>query len=757
MDAANLHKSGSGELVLQNGRQAGVRRPLGSPTTFIGRNQDCDIRLNVEGVDPMHCLLVFGEGGMQLRDLNSVSGTYVNGIRAENVPLQHGDVLKVGPFQFRVELPARAVQSDETPVEEYRQALRVQVSAVAAQQAGLEEEEARLQQRRSDLEQQEEQLAAHLAEKQRQVQLWSEYTKAERETLRKEKIDQDKHLDKLEQELAQAKHALAKDHEKLTLERQRINKVYQRLRQRWQRQWSAEQEKYQKIAKQLQADALAVEERDRALDAREASLKQDVLRFNTERELGTRQLHEDRDALKKAQDGWRRRRSHEYLVLKGMQRRTDEAQLKLAQARQILMDEKGTWDRQLDSLQKELHGLNNRIVHQRLRAQERAEEIARRDAVLRDRQRQLHEEPMDAIEIVETEEVLPECEVAIVTEDTKPAPHTPLPNDDWQRRFDGLDRMAGELADQRMHLIEQYNRLAEIQDDWQHRRDQAAAELESLAERLIVEKQSLDQREQKTDVVETLLAQRQQEIETVREEIHIWRAQLKAREQTFEQEHEKQMFALRQKETLLQEQLTGLQQLRKRWNERRQAEIDQLRSKRAALEEDKKETQKRRIALFEKSQQVEEEKRILSEKALALEQYRQEVFIRAKDPAAQRRVERLRRRWLTLNAALIRNAKTERESTKKDLRLLETERVELLKSVNQLTQSESAAAEHQALLDEREAVLKARQMQVELELRKLDSQRHDSNERSLRIQDEIDTLAKAVFEEPDAPAIDKAA
>src|SRR5205807_8833200 len=124
------------------------------------------------------------------------------------------------PFQFRVELPPRAMQADETPVEEYRQALRIQVSAVAAQQSALEEEEARLQQRRSDLQQQEEQLAAHLAEKQRQVQLWSEYTKAEREALRKEKIEQEKRLVKEDQDLLHVKETLNKDHHTLTLERQ---------------------------------------------------------------------------------------------------------------------------------------------------------------------------------------------------------------------------------------------------------------------------------------------------------------------------------------------------------------------------------------------------------------------------------------------------------------------------------------------------------------------------------------------------------
>jgi pSer/pThr/pTyr-binding forkhead associated (FHA) protein len=774
MEAANLNKdpppsatTRPGELILQNGRQAGARRPLCSPITFIGRTQDCDIRLNVDGVDPLHCLVVLGPDGVRLRDLNNVHGTFVNGVRAENTLLRHGDLLKIGPFQFRVELnlaPSCPAEIDENSLKEHREAVRIQAAAIAAQQAALEEEETRLAQRRSDLQQQEEQLAARLAEKQRQVQLWSEYTHAEREALRKEKIDQETLRAKLDQELLQAKQELSADHDKLAQERQRINNVYQRLRQRWQRQWSAEKEKYRNQALKLQADAMTLHERQNALLAKEASLKQDILHFNAQRELGARQLQEGRAALKTAQEGWRRRRSREILVLKGMRRQADGALIKLKQARRLLVEEKQAWDKQFDFLQKELHGLNNRILHQRLRVQEQTEEIARLDALLRNRQLQINQLPKLATEIASSEiepqmntdehrgEIWAHLGSSVLICGQPPAPAT-----DPQRRFDGLDHMASELADQRAHLIEQYQRLAEIQDVWQRQRDQAAAELETLAHRLLAREQSLDQRDQQTAALEATNQQRQQEIDTIRHEIQLCRAQLTTRAQIFEKDHQEQMLALRQKETQLQEQLAGLEQLRNRWNQRRQQTIDQLRSKRAALEEQHKETHKRRVALFERNQQIEEEKRIFADKALALEQYRQEVFCRAKDAAAQRRVERLRRRWLTLNAALIRTAKAEREAARKDLLELDSQRAELMNSMNQLAQDESVAAEKQALLEEGEAVFKSRQLELEEQVGKLESQRQHSQEKSLRLQDEIDALAKAVYEEADAPAVAKAA
>jgi chromosome segregation ATPase len=751
MEAANLHKNqpkvGSGELVLQNGRQAGTRRPLGIPTTFIGRNPGCDVRLNVEGVDPLHCLLVFGPDGLVMRDLNSVHGSFVNGERSEHLTLKHGDFLKIGPFQFRVELTAVPIATQPDIIaDELRDALRVQAAAVAAQQAALEEEEARLCQRKGDLQQQEEQLAAHLAEKQRQVQLWSEYTKAEREALRKEKLDNEKRLARLEEELIQGKEELARDHQKLTAERQHINKVYQRLRQRWQRQWGAQKEKYRKLGEELAAEKAHLEQMEAALTGRETVLGQDVLRFETERELGLRRLQEERETLTKDQEGWRKRRSFELTALNARRRELEETELRVAQVRQLLVKEKDAWDRQQLVLQKELHGLNNRIVHQRARIQEQSEELARLEKQRRKQQPVQRDKPADDADVHEALE----CAVEVVDE---AATTTTSQAEDWQQRCDDLERLAGELADQRSLLVEQYARLVEIQESWQQERGHAAAELEALGQRMAVEEQALTLRQQQTIAGESQLHERRQEIDAVRQEIMVWRTQLKGREQTFAEEYQKELEALRSKETLLDEQLAGLTQLRQRWNRRRQQEVEQALADRAVVERERKETHGQRVELFEKTQRLAEEKRVLAEKSLALEQYRQEVFVRANDPAAQRRIERLRRRWLTLNAAMIANAKNEREITKKDLARLDAARTELLEQLNAITQNDAALSEKRSLLDEREANLKARHLQLEQELNKLESQRREAEAAYVRMKGE----GKKVYQEDAAPSIDKAA
>src|SRR5262249_11784704 len=88
----------AGELIVQTGRQSGARRPLTVPLTFIGRAAGCDVRLNAEGVAPLHCLLVQGPTGVLLRDLDSAFGTAVNGQRVTAQALHDGDTIHVGPF-----------------------------------------------------------------------------------------------------------------------------------------------------------------------------------------------------------------------------------------------------------------------------------------------------------------------------------------------------------------------------------------------------------------------------------------------------------------------------------------------------------------------------------------------------------------------------------------------------------------------------------------------------------------------------------
>src|SRR5437667_87945 len=93
-----------GELVVQNGRLSGARRPLAAPLTLVGHAEGCHIRLSLPGVSAFHCALVAGPESLTVEDLKSQTGTLVNGEPATRRVLQNGDLLSIGPCRFRVRL-----------------------------------------------------------------------------------------------------------------------------------------------------------------------------------------------------------------------------------------------------------------------------------------------------------------------------------------------------------------------------------------------------------------------------------------------------------------------------------------------------------------------------------------------------------------------------------------------------------------------------------------------------------------------------
>src|SRR5437667_7353352 len=71
---------------------------------LIGRQEDCDLRLDHKSVSKMHCVLVKTDGLLLLRDLGSTNGTRVNGTRVRRAALLPNDKISFANFHFRVHL-----------------------------------------------------------------------------------------------------------------------------------------------------------------------------------------------------------------------------------------------------------------------------------------------------------------------------------------------------------------------------------------------------------------------------------------------------------------------------------------------------------------------------------------------------------------------------------------------------------------------------------------------------------------------------
>jgi transcriptional regulator with AAA-type ATPase domain len=109
-------------LALVVGRGATARRiPLGDGPLEVGRSPDADIVVADSAVCGRHFRLEPSCGGVLLRDLGSVNGTWVNGMRVECATLSAGARITVG----RTELAIAARASEEGMVAESSSMLEV--------------------------------------------------------------------------------------------------------------------------------------------------------------------------------------------------------------------------------------------------------------------------------------------------------------------------------------------------------------------------------------------------------------------------------------------------------------------------------------------------------------------------------------------------------------------------------------------------------------------------------------------------------
>ena len=75
---------------------------LAKDLTLVGRNEDCDLRLDHKSVSKLHCILVRTEGLVLVRDLGSTNGTRVNGQRVRRAALLPNDNLAIATFRYKV-------------------------------------------------------------------------------------------------------------------------------------------------------------------------------------------------------------------------------------------------------------------------------------------------------------------------------------------------------------------------------------------------------------------------------------------------------------------------------------------------------------------------------------------------------------------------------------------------------------------------------------------------------------------------------
>jgi hypothetical protein len=74
--------------------------------SVIGRADDCDLRVDQEGIAAHHAVIEeSGEGALLIRNLASPGGTLLNGEPVESAGLQSGDEIRLGNCRWVLQAP----------------------------------------------------------------------------------------------------------------------------------------------------------------------------------------------------------------------------------------------------------------------------------------------------------------------------------------------------------------------------------------------------------------------------------------------------------------------------------------------------------------------------------------------------------------------------------------------------------------------------------------------------------------------------
>jgi hypothetical protein len=472
-----------------------------------------------------------------------------------------------------------------------------------------------------------------------------------------------------------------------------------------------------------------------------AALERDQLQFNGAAELGRRQFQDEHAQLARERQAWQEHQAHEQFELRRLADVLRRREAQLEQVERELLEEREQWQGARLHLEKDIEGLQNRIRHQRGKLLEQQEEITRLETVLRERRAQV--EPAGA---------------------TTPAPAAflPVPVPVTPRRWEIaeterlalLERLAGELADQRLHLAEQCALLAWAEEQWRQARAEVVAELDVIGRGLREREEDVGAREQRLVPAEEAIRRRRVELDQERCQLDAWQARLAARQAAWEGERDTLLARVQAREQLARRQLTALVRLRRRWGRRRRREAERFRTEHIRFQEARQQYATLWEDTLRRSAALDQEKRTLAERTLALEQYRLEVVGRATDAAAmEKHLERLRRRWAALHAEAERALTRDRQELHGEATRVEARRQQIEQWAAQVAQRETELSNRQTAKEHQQVVDDEVHTRQSLELESLRGERIRQERQLEALRGEVERMALTLLEQVEPPAL----
>lgn len=125
-------------LMTKDGAKRDFQLP--STVTVIGRRQDCDLCIPLMNVSRRHCEINQDEGQLKIRDLGSRNGTYLNGNKIDEISVNPGDHLSVGPLEFTIDYTLNHYNNDSSSIasapDDVKKAEKQQISSQFLKEEG---------------------------------------------------------------------------------------------------------------------------------------------------------------------------------------------------------------------------------------------------------------------------------------------------------------------------------------------------------------------------------------------------------------------------------------------------------------------------------------------------------------------------------------------------------------------------------------------------------------------------------------------
>jgi pSer/pThr/pTyr-binding forkhead associated (FHA) protein len=681
-------------FIVRNGRFAGTRRTIASTITVVGRDSKCDFRLDAEGVSPIHCIIASSGDSLHLRTLPDALAVIVNGAPVFDSILANGDLVEIGPFHFQIELIANSgtVASAET----------------YPNPNALATEAERLEKQRSDLASKEKQLTVHLDERQRQLQILRDNAQEAHAALQSERQRYEVRVGEVLADLANSRSTLAQSQAELHARRERLRRLRMLLQRRYLRLSEAKEA-------QNQATLEDLARRENSLAEQKSRFERFRLHCNTNSELRRRQLDERSQELQQQEQALKTRESS---------LRADES--KLDSTRSEFGLEYRRWEAGRKQRGQEIAGLEARIEAERRKLQTLRSEAEKHQGSLHNFQTAQLERSATAL-----------ASLAGGASGTSLGGEQP-----------SIDRLAADLADQRLWLAEQCQRLLRAQNQWREQHEDATAELEVVAQGLHERELRITAHERGLENAEADLRGRGQQIAQMRTSLESWKARLAIAASSWLGERERLLADLGARERLIEEHAAAAENAQARWKKRRQLHITRLREQRVAWYRLREFCVAAREEYWRRCQGLDKQARVLSERSLALEQLRQELIPQSGDlSTTENRLEVLRREWASLSEKAEQTVSAQWKALNREADQLDARARALFEQANKISTAEKNLSAKSEAREEFQAAASALELKHERETLFLRRQREALEMEVTTAREEVERLARLLIGE----------